>query len=694
MLLPFKDRKEDRGQVELLQALLKLANQLQSNLDLDAVVDVIAVALGDTFGFTEVCVYVRDGDEPVLRALSVESHDARADQCTLETPCTVAVAVALLTDVYRNGSVFIVPADAPEWTEDLRRCLPRMVEDDAGGQRGSWRADDSLLVPLYDKQRRLTGLLRLGAPITGLRPSPEVIASLSAFATHAAVAIENAREHQQLQEVTAQLEEQLEVRHQLLDGSRALLSTLDEVAVFAKISQMLDTLVGYDALGIGLIDREAGLIRPAFYAEDGTVVDTEATLRLDDPVLMPAFRSGRAVLIDDRAEGNPVPPVPGATRLPRSVILAPLAVGGEAFGLLGVGRYREEATYFAWREFELVQLFANLAAIALQNARSYKEMQHLASSDGLTGVHNYRHFRETLATEVSRADRYEESFCLLMMDLDHFKAVNDTVGHQQGDEVLKAVAGILRACSRESDYSARYGGEEFVMILPRTQLAEAATVAERVRSRVREIDAGSPALTVSMSIGVASYPNATQEHDMDGVLRAADAGLLRAKAAGRNRVCLQAEDGTFPGPENDLSLLGRRFAHHLGMTETEAAGVVAALSLLPAPDEHSAAPLLQPTRLETDAAWTRAEALQALLYGTERWDGTGYPEGLRGSEIPSVARVFTLLRRFAAGGGDDKPVDAARGLWRMAGAELDPHLVHRFIGFMSEGRARDAAHCS
>ena len=694
MLLPFKDRKEERGQVELLQALLKLANQLQSNLDLDAVVDVIAVALCDTFGFTEVCVYVRDGDEPVLHALAVDSHDAQADQRTMETTCTLAMAEALLSDAYRYGSVFIVPAGAPEWTEDLRRCLPRMGDDDAGGERGSWRTGDSLLVPLYDKQRRLTGLLRLGVPIPGLRPNPEVIASLSAFATHAAVAIENAREHRQLQEVTAQLEEQLEVRHQLLDGSRALLSTLDEVAVFAHISQMLDTLVGYDALGIGLVDREAGLVRPAFYAEDGTVVDTEATLRLDDPVLVPAFRSGRAVLLDDRTEGSPIPPVPGATRPPKSVILAPLAVGGEAFGLLGVGRFRDESARFAWREFELVQLFANLAAIALQNARSYKEMLHLASSDGLTGVHNYRHFRETLATEVSRAERYDETFCLLMMDLDHFKAVNDTVGHQQGDEVLKAVAGILRACSRESDYAARYGGEEFVMILPRTQLAEAATVAERVRSRVREIDAGSPALIVSMSIGVASYANATQEHDMDEVLRAADAGLLRAKAAGRNRVCLQAADGTFPEPESDLSLLGRRFAHHLGMSETEAAGVVAALSLLPASDEHTAAMLLQPTRLEVEAAWSRAEAFEALLYSTERWDGSGYPEGLRGSDIPPVARVLTLLRRFLAGGGDDEPVDAARGLWRMAGAELDPNLVHRFIGFMAEGHTRDTARCS
>ena len=692
MLLAFKDHREERGQVELLQALLKLANQLQSNLDLDAVVDVIAGALCDTFGFVEVGVYVREGEEPVLRARAAESRDQQADQLALDTPFTVAAAAALLTEAYRVGSAFLVPAAAPEWTDDLRRCLPKVAGEGEHAERGGWHSGDSLLVPLYDKQRRLTGLLRLGGPITGRRPSEDVIASLSAFATHAAVAIENAREHQQLQEVTAQLEEQLEVRHQLLDGSRALLSTLDEVAVFAKISQMLDTLVGYDALGIGLLDREAGLVRPAFYAEDGTVVNTEATLRIDDPVLASAFRSGRAVLLDDRAEGSVVPPVPGAMRAPKSVIMAPLAVGGEAFGLLGVGRYREDAAHFAWREFELVQLFANLAAIALQNARSYKEMLHLASSDGLTGVHNYRHFRETLGMEVSRAVRYDETFCLLMMDLDHFKAVNDTVGHQQGDEVLKAVADILKQCSRESDYLARYGGEEFVMILPRTHITEASTVAERIRSRVRQIDAGSPALTVSMSIGVASYPHAAP--DMDGVLRAADAGLLRAKAAGRNRVCLQEENGTFPESESELGSLGRRFARQVGMAEAEASGLVAALALLSPAQGGAVPPGGRPTRPEVEAAWSRAEALQALLYSTERWDGTGYPEGLAGREIPPVARALAVLRHFVAGGGEKEPADAARALWRMAGVELDPHLVHRFVSFMAEGRPRDAALCS
>ena len=138
---------------------------------------------------------------------------------------------------------------------------------------------------------------------------------------------------------------------------------------------------------------------------------------------------------------------------------------------------------------------------------------------------------------MRRAERYGETFCLLMMDLDHFKAVNDTIGHQKGDEVLRAVSDVLRACSRESDYLARYGGDEFAIILPRTLLDEARTLAERIRAAVA--DSGHDTLRVTISIGVAAFPESAV--DSDGVLGAADAALLLAKSHGRDRVCLLTE---------------------------------------------------------------------------------------------------------------------------------------------------------
>ena len=387
----------------------------------------------------------------------------------------------------------------------------------------------------------------------------------------------------------------------------------------------------------------------------------------------------RAVFVPGTEEGEP-----------QASIIVPLNVRGKVTGVLSVDRLHGRT--FDENELEPAKLFANMAAIAIQNARSYEDMERQAISDGLTGIHNYRHFRDTLKATVSRAERYDETFCLLMMDLDHFKAVNDTIGHQAGDDVLRSVADVLRSCSRESDYQARYGGEEFVMLLPQTGLSEASTLAERVRSQVAEIDVGHPGLRVTMSIGVASFPDSAS--DSDGVLAAADAALLRAKARGRDRVCLAGEDTTrvAAAMEGDLVELGRRFAAALGMSEVETAG------LDHRPRRVRGRTRRSPTRCRRSSAAARAgtpgngagtvthevrrQAIEALLYGSERWDGTGYPEGRRGSAIPRVARAFAVCREYRQSGLDVSGVEQLRSA---AARELDPRMVQRFVGMLREG---------
>src|SRR5665647_1872047 len=210
-------------------------------------------------------------------------------------------------------------------------------------------------------------------------------------------------------------------------------------------------------------------------------------MSLDEGVSGWVARHNQAQLVNDMAHDSRVAQVPGTEEEePQATIIVPLNVRGKVTGVLCLDRM--DGRLFEEHELEPAMLFANMAAIAIQNARTYEEMERQAISDGLTGLHNYRHFQETLKAEVRRAERYGETFCLLMMDLDHFKSVNDTIGHQKGDEVLRAVSDVLRVCSRESDYLARYGGEEFVIILPRTALEEARTLAERIRASVAAID--------------------------------------------------------------------------------------------------------------------------------------------------------------------------------------------------------------
>jgi diguanylate cyclase (GGDEF)-like protein len=170
-----------------------------------------------------------------------------------------------------------------------------------------------------------------------------------------------------------------------------------------------------------------------------------------------------------------------------------------------------------------------------------RELERLANSDPLTGLANRRHFMEALARETERAARYGRGLSLVLLDLDHFKRVNDTWGHASGDEVLKDAARILRSVCRDLDVPARLGGEELVLLLPETDGEGARVVAERVRERIQSTRHEAPdgdSFQVTTSIGVASLgPDAPTA---DALLHRADEALYAAKRSGRNRVVLSA----------------------------------------------------------------------------------------------------------------------------------------------------------
>ena len=167
----------------------------------------------------------------------------------------------------------------------------------------------------------------------------------------------------------------------------------------------------------------------------------------------------------------------------------------------------------------------------------HDEIYKLTTADGLTEISNRRYFEEALEREVSRCMRYHRPLSLVMMDLDHFKQVNDLHGHLAGDYVLKQVASVIKSKIRREDTFARYGGEEFALLLPELTLTSAKRMAEKTRKLVAANPytwEGTP-LSVTLSLGVAALGEAYP----DGValVKAADAKLYEAKAAGRNSVC-------------------------------------------------------------------------------------------------------------------------------------------------------------
>jgi len=168
-----------------------------------------------------------------------------------------------------------------------------------------------------------------------------------------------------------------------------------------------------------------------------------------------------------------------------------------------------------------------------------KKLAEMATRDQLTGLYNRRYFMEALEREVARAERYEPDLVLCMMDLDHFKRINDTYGHPAGDMVLSEIGSKLKECIRESDLICRYGGEEFAVILPNTQPEKARIVCERFRELVagHKFIHNPSEFHITLSIGIASYDRGTDQSPLE-FIDAADQALYQAKSAGRNRVQL------------------------------------------------------------------------------------------------------------------------------------------------------------
>ncbi|WP_176847064.1 diguanylate cyclase [Roseicitreum antarcticum] len=197
---------------------------------------------------------------------------------------------------------------------------------------------------------------------------------------------------------------------------------------------------------------------------------------------------------------------------------------------------------YVTKPFDGVELKARVRS-ALRTKRYHDMLSTKAQIDALTGLWNRRYLDDHLGAEVSALRRRPGALSLLMVDIDHFKHINDTYGHPVGDSVIQEVAEEIKQMSRKSDIVCRYGGEEFAVILKDTDSADALIIAERLREKIfmRDFSDGRKKLRVTVSIGIASSDQLAPDMVLPGaIIEAADRTLYRAKTEGRNRICFQA----------------------------------------------------------------------------------------------------------------------------------------------------------
>jgi diguanylate cyclase (GGDEF)-like protein len=204
--------------------------------------------------------------------------------------------------------------------------------------------------------------------------------------------------------------------------------------------------------------------------------------------------------------------------------------------VIGVLLLTRKGKPFASNEVRLVRILCNQASIAVENARVYGVVEQMAVTDGLTGLFNRRYFQQALERELSRADRGGGSLALLLLDIDHFKLLNDTYGHAIGDAVLKKISDVLNETLRKGDVLARYGGEEFVVLLPQATYEGAQEFAQRVWNAVgtAKIHPAGRGHRVTVSVGFALLPDDVDS--AEALLEAADRALYFAKETGRDKV--------------------------------------------------------------------------------------------------------------------------------------------------------------
>ena len=220
----------------------------------------------------------------------------------------------------------------------------------------------------------------------------------------------------------------------------------------------------------------------------------------------------------------------------RSYLGVPIVFQDHVTGLLAL--YSRSVNHFAPGDIRVAELFANQAAIALQNSRLFRQMSELAVTDNLTGLANRRGFFELAQKEVDRAHRYKRSLCLVMFDIDDFKKVNDTYGHLIGDQVLRVLASTVRKATRTTDTVCRFGGDEFLIIMPEAGQEQAMATAERLRQKISTemiVVTATGQLSLTISLGVVSLDGGAHE-TVERVIERADAAMYKAKAAGKNRV--------------------------------------------------------------------------------------------------------------------------------------------------------------
>jgi diguanylate cyclase (GGDEF)-like protein len=365
---------------------------------------------------------------------------------------------------------------------------------------------------------------------------------------------------QALEETAAQLRAYLDMQREAARATAAREQFSTIVALLRRLPQKFEPeefaaelaratreFTGMSGAAVARWEQDVGHLL-ALDSDDGGVPLGTAFGSLESEMAIAIRNVTTLIRQRGRGEGNLLPIIAPGERWhaePRTIAVIPLH--GMATGMVGVlALWSAEPMRIDNDQIEILQMVAPYAAMQLHQIQIYRPLREFAERDALTGLYNRRVFDDRMKSEEAHFLRYRRPTALLVLDVDHFKAINDSLGHEAGDAVLRALGSLLRAAVRGADLVARLGGEEFVVLLPETALAGALEIAQRLRRQVETmvVEWQGSTIEVRVSVGVAACPECAPSPQ--ALLTAADAAVYASKNAGRNRVTA-APYGVFHG---------------------------------------------------------------------------------------------------------------------------------------------------
>ena len=729
------------------ELMTEIGKAISSRLDQDEILRTIQIELGQIFDTSHFYIAFQEGEQ--IR-FELEIRDSR-----ILPKRNRELRNAFTEQVIRSGEPLLIRSDLEKMRKDLgishvpqrpAKCLiaaPILLGNKACGIMVAMNPDREFVF----EQRDLDVLVTAAGQVS--------------------VAVENARLFAEEQRRSRQLAF-------LNNVSRTAISSDDPVHMLGQIVSEIQKNFSFDHIGMGLLDY--GTKEIEIKAEAGATAHAMGRrIPLGSGILGRVARTGERALVQNALPGNLTGILPDS----RAVLCIPITYGESLLGVLNIESRSENA--FSPQDVLILNTLADLLATALHNAFVFQKLQQQSITDGLTGIKTRRFFWEALSAEWKRASRSGRPFSVVLIDLDKFKEVNDTMGHFEGDLVLARVGRLLEQKSRQSNVVARYGGDEFIVLMPETGAEQAQVLAERLRQWL----ASDPTLSehnITGSFGVASFP--MHGFSIEDIIRVADAGMYVSKRSGGNlvstaqefvegqdfarqrqqisayiegflqrersgpeqleeltstlaKLCVGEGEDNIPLLKESIESLSRAaesrelrssghgdlvarytevIARGLGLSSEETADLVYAARV------HDVGKIFVPDRiLNKPGPLTDDEFMQvrmhahvgaeivgvipnsdlmreAIEHHHQRFDGSGYPDGLRGEEASLGARIIALTDAYAnlvteqSFSAARTPEQALDELSHMSGTRFDGMLVRVLLrGLKAEHRASSSS---